>query len=337
MSKRTLTTLLSAIALSATAALSVPTATVVAAPSERAASNSKRSSNLYIVRLSESPVTAYKGGIKGYAATRPAKGQKINPDSSKVLNYLNYLTARHDAVLGAAGGKKVYDYGYVFNGFAAELTAAQADKIKSIPGVLSVEKNEFRSLDTSDTPNFLGLTGAGGFYETTGAKGENVIIGIVDGGVWPESLSFSDRTGANGNASKDGKLSYQQIPGWHGKCVPGERFTATHCNQKLIGARYYNAGFGGNAGINAELPHEFLSPRDFGGHGTHTASTAGGNAGVPTTQDAKPFGATNGIAPRARIAAYKVCWQFPAGGSCATVDSVAAIDQAVADGVDVIN
>ncbi|MBK9675335.1 MAG: S8 family serine peptidase [Betaproteobacteria bacterium] len=167
--------------------------------------------------------------------------------------------------------------------------------------------------------------------------GENVIIGIVDGGIWPESLSFSDRTGENGNASKNGKLSYQQIPGWHGKCVPGDAFTASNCNQKVIGAQYFNAGWGGNAGIDAQLPWEYNSPRDFGGHGTHTASTAGGNAGVPTTGAAAVFGAVSGIAPRARIAVYKVCWQTPTGGSCFSSDSVAAIDQAVADGVDVIN
>jgi subtilisin family serine protease len=110
-----------------------------------------------------------------------------------------------------------------------------------------------------------------------------------------------------------------------------------NCNQKLIGARYYNAGWGGNAGIDAQLPWEFNSPRDFGGHGTHVASTAGGNQNVPTTGPASVFGTISGIAPRARIAAYKVCWETGAGGSCFTTDSVAAIDQAVADGVDVIN
>ena len=170
-----------------------------------------------------------------------------------------------------------------------------------------------------------------------GSGGENVIVGIVDGGIWPEQASFSDRTGLNGNETQDGKLGYQQIPGWHGRCVPGEAFDASNCNQKLIGARYYNAGFGGNAGIDATLPHEFNSPRDFGGHGTHTASTAAGNHGVATSGAAAVFGSVSGIAPRARIAAYKVCWQTPAGGSCFTSDSVAAIDQAVADGVDVIN
>ena len=206
--------------------------------------------------------------------------------------------------------------------------------------MLSVSRDELRHVDTSSTPAFLGLSTPGGLWHQLGGvdkAGEDVVIGIVDGGAWPESLSFSDRTGVNGNATKVGKLSYQQLPGWHGRCVPGENFTAANCNQKLIGARYYNAGWGGNAGIDAELPWEYNSPRDFGGHGTHTASTAGGNANVPTTGAATVFGAITGIAPRARIAAYKVCWETGAGGSCFSSDSVAAIDQAVADGVDVIN
>ena len=307
MSKRTLTTLLSAIALSATAALSVPIATSVAAPSTESVNQGPakavRSNNLYIVRLAESPVTAYKGGIKGYAATKPRKGQKIDPNSGKVIHYMSYLTARHDAVLAAVGGKKLYSYGYVFNGFAADLTDAQAARLATMKGVLSVEKDEVMHLDTSSTPAFLGLTGPEGFYATTGARGENVIIGMVDSGAWPESLSFSDRTGTNGNATKDGKLAYQQLPGWNGKCTPGERFTATNCNQKLIGARYYNAGWGGNAEINRLFPFEFNSPRDWAGHGTHTSSTAGGNANVPATGPGAVFGNVNGIAPRARIAA----------------------------------
>ena len=125
-------------------------------------------------------------------------------------------------MLGSVGGgKKLYSYGYVFNGFAADLSDAQAAKLRATPGVLSVEKDVALQLDTSSTPAFLGLSGADGFWATTGAKGENVIIGIVDGGAWPEHPSYSDRTGVNGNATKDGKLGYQQIPGWNGKCVAG--------------------------------------------------------------------------------------------------------------------
>jgi subtilisin family serine protease len=338
MRNKPLLTLLSTATISAFAALSVPSTLVAApaAPEARAAAKDKITNNAWIVQLAEKPVTAYAGGIKGLQATKPRRGQKIDPNSPAVVNYMAFLESRQNEVLAkVGGGKKLHSYGYVFNGFAAELTAEQAAKLEQMPGVLAVTKDEARSLNTSSTPDFLGLTDPGGAWSET--KGEGVIIGIVDGGIWPESLSFSDRTGKNGNATKDGKLSYQQIPGWNGRCVPGEEFNASHCNQKLIGARYYNAGWGGNAGIDAQLPWEYNSPRDFGGHGTHTASTAGGNESVPATGPASVFGSISGIAPRARIAAYKVCWETGAGGSCFNSDSVAAIDQAVADGVDVIN
>ncbi len=298
--------------------------------------NQVRTNTAYIVQMADAPVTAYAGGIAGYQATKPRKGQKIDPNAPQVVSYLSYLASKQDATLASVGGgKKLYNYGFVFNGFAADLTAAQASKLSQMPGVLTVTKDEIRKFDTASTPAFLGLTGASGFWAK--AKGENVVIGIVDSGIWPEHPSFSDRTGANGNASKDGKLGYQQIPGWHGKCTPGEAFAASDCNQKLIGAQFFNAGFGGNAGIKASFPYEFNSPRDADGHGSHTASTAGGNADVPATGPAAVFGSISGIAPRARISAYKVCWGNNGEGGCAGVDSVAAIDQAVADGVDVIN
>jgi len=300
----------------------------------------KLTNRLYIVQMADAPVVAYEGGIPGLAATRPKDGEKINPNSPKVVKYVDHLTRKQDKTVQAVGGKKVYSYTYSYSGFAAQLTAAQADKMARQPGVLAVTKDEMLTLDTSSTPAFLGLTDPGSLWyqlgypefanKRTAGAGENVIIGIIDGGIWPEHPSVSDR-------DANGKLAYQQIPGWHGRCVPGEEFTAANCNQKLIGARYYNSGWGGNAGIDAQLPWEYNSPRDFGGHGTHTATTAGGNYNVATTGPAAVFGSISGIAPRARIAAYKVCWETGTGGSCFSSDSVAAIDQAVADGVDVLN
>ena len=291
----------------------------------------------YIVQMADMPVTAYQGGTQGYTATKPRKNQKIDPNAPAVVSYMAYLGAKHDrALAGVGASKKLYTYGYVFNGFAANLSPEQALRLAQLPGVLAVTKDEIRRLETSSTPAFLGLSGTSGFWATK-AKGENVVIGIIDSGIWPEHPSFSDRTGSNGNTSKDGKLDYQQIPGWNGKCTPGEAFAGSHCNQKLIGAQFFNAGFGGNDGIKANFPYEFNSPRDADGHGSHTASTAGGNANVPATGPAAVFGSISGIAPRARIAAYKVCWGNGGEGGCAGIDSVAAIDQAVADGVDVIN
>ena len=290
--------------------------------SDKAQVKARVSNQAYIVQLIEPPVSAYTGGIKGLAATKPAKGQKINPNDSKVVNYLGYLTAKHDTMLGSVGGgKKLYSYGYVFNGFAAELTQAQAAALAQVPGVAAVTKDEARKLDTSSTPGFLGLTNEQGFIRSHQGTGEDVIIGIVDSGIWPEHPSFSDRNGSNGNGSKDGKLAYRQIPGWNGRCVPGVGFDASNCNQKLIGARYYNSGWGGNAAVEAQLPWEFNSPRDYNGHGTHTASTAGGNAGVMPTGLTSVLGAISGMAPRARIAAYKVCWE---NGAAAAVSPATA-------------
>ncbi len=294
---------------------------------------------VYIVQMADLPVAAYDGTAAGYKATKPATGKKFDSTTPDATKYAGYLVAKHDALLASVGGaKRLYDYRWTFNGFSAKLTGAQVATLSKTPGVVNVTRLEQVKADTSSTPSFLGLDSSaqGGLWTKAGGslKGEGVIIGIIDSGIWPESLSFTDRVDAKGNPVAQGFLSYQQIPGWHGKCTPGEGFNASMCNQKLIGAQYFNEAWGGNAGIPAE---EFASPRDFGGHGTHTASTAGGNANVATTQDAAPFGSVSGIAPRARIAAYKALWETPGGGSGYNADLVAAIDQAVADGVDVIN
>src|SRR6266481_5711312 len=297
---------------------------------------------LYIVQMSESPVIDYKGDIPGFKATKPAKGQKIDPASGDVAAYTSLLDRRHDDVVAKAGGRKVYDYRYTFNGFAAELTSAQAEALKGVAGVVAVSKDELQFADTSSTPAFLGLSDPGGLWDQLGGfgqAGEDIIIGLIDSGVWPEGLSVSDRTGTNGNGTQDGKLDYHQIPGFHGKCTPGEQFPASKCNQKLIAAQWFDAAWGGDAALKAQRPWEFISARDYNGHGSHTSSTAGGNHGVLGTGAAAVFGPMSGMAPRARIAMYKALWSTKDASTASgfTSDLVAAIDQAVADGVDVIN
>ena len=292
----------------------------------------------YIVQMLDQPAVMYTGGISGLPATKPAKGKKIDPNDANVRKYVDYLKGSHDKALDrVGGGQKLYDYGIAFNGFAATLTEAQAERAKAGKNVVAVTPDAKDLVDTFTTPNFLGLTGSTGYYQTTGAVGENVVIGVLDTGFNPENPAYSDRTGVNPNG-KPGKLDYQQIPGWHGKCTPGESFNASMCSQKVIGAQYFPQGALASGGIP---DFEFLSPRDFDGHGSHTSSTAGGNFGTTTDGDAKAAGLTsiNGIAPRARLSIYKVCWELPdlSNASCTSSDRVAAVDQAIADGVDVLN
>ena len=345
MRKKPLLTMLSTAALSAAAALSVPMTTALAAPA-KSAQIERYNRNVHIVRLAEPPVSAFDGN-KSFAATRPRKGEKIDPNSPAVVNYKSYLESRHDAVLASVGGaKKLYSYGYVYNGFAAELTDAQAQKLLQTPGVLGVTRDTIAKMDTVTTPAFLGLPAPGGIWSAlsgnangnpiipngpnSAGAGEGVVVGIIDSGIWPENPSFSDR-------DADGKLVFQQLPGWNGKCVPGERFSASDCNQKLITARYFTEGFGGAASIKAQFPYEFVSARAADGHGVHTASTAAGNYRVAASADGISLGNISGMAPRARVAVYKTCWGISPEGGCPNSDNVAAIDQAVADGVDVIN
>jgi subtilisin family serine protease len=335
-------------ALALLLALPIAVPLAASAQNEGAPGAVKHQSKLYIVQMIDAPVAAYTGGVPGLRATKPARGQKINPLSNDVVRYGDYLTAKHDDALRRVGGAtKAYSYKYSFNGFAAELSDGQVAALRNDASVVNVSKDEMRTMDTSSTPAFLGLSAPGGLWSmlsgnangnpiiangpNSGGAGEGVIIGIVDTGIWPENPSFSDR-------DANGKLVYQQIPGWHGKCIPGESFNASNCNQKLIAAQWYGAGFGGEAGVKALFPYELWSARGAAGHGSHTSGTAAGNFNVPAIVNGNSLGNVSGMAPRARIAMYKVCWGIggaPAG--CFNSDSVAAIDQAVADGVDVIN
>jgi subtilisin family serine protease len=300
---------------------------------------------VYIVQMKASPAASYTGDIAGYSATKPSPGQKVDPLAANTVRYVGYLKGKHDEALRkVGGGAKIHDYAISYNGFAARLTAKQAAALAREKDVLAVTPDELVNQDTSSTPHFLELDAAGGLWEQLGGPtgtrthdgaGENIVIGVVDSGIWPASKSFSDR-------DANGKLIYNPLAGRHGRCEETSfdgSWSSDNCNKKLIWARHFDAAWGGDAALLAQRPWEFASPRDYNGHGTHTSSTAGGNNGVPTTGPAAGFGPTSGMAPRARVAMYKALYstQDASTASGFTSDLVAAIDQAVADGVDVIN
>jgi subtilisin family serine protease len=276
------------------------------------------------------PAASYRGGVAGYAATRPAKGDRLRPGRVEVVKYRSYLEARHDRTLdrvGVPSKARLYDYTAAFNGVAARLTAKQAQALAKSPGVTGLFANERRELTTNTTPEFLGLTGAGGVWDELGGTGRDgagsgFVVGVVDTGVWPENpqLRFADSP-------------KRRIPGWAGICESGENFSQQSCNDKLIGARYFTEGIG----MRNIAAYDFKSPRDYDGHGTHTMTTAAGSP-AEAVVDGTDYGTVSGMAPGARVAAYKACWVDRTGDDgCFSIDTVAAIDAAVADGVDAIN
>lgn len=299
----------------------------------------------YIVQLVDKPVATYTGQVAGLAATQPVPGQRINVDAANVQAYINYLDSKQADVISTVSNAEItHKFDVVFNGFAAMLTDDEVRALKKHAGVAAISADSDMVLDTSYTPSFLGLDQPGGLWSQLGGQGlsgEDIIVGIVDSGIWPENPAYADRVDENNNPSHTGsKLVYDAPPAsWKGSCATGEGFTVDKCNNKLIGARYY-------IGATQQLHWtEFASPRDSlggsvgeGGHGSHTSTTAAGNANNAAIINGVNLGKTTGIAPRARIASYKVCWTDPTRrSSCPTSNSVAAINQAVKDGVNVIN
>src|SRR5438105_3260533 len=322
----------------------------------------------YIVELAAPPLAAYDGTVGALAATSPrVTGQRLDPGAAPVRRYRALLDRSQRRVLSAAragAAPVLHRYRSALSGFAARLTPVEAVGLARTAGVVAVTadtvshplaaRHATRPVDGPpagggpgdgglgrETPAFLGLPA--GLWARLGGPdraGEGVKIGVIDTGIYPEHPSFADTPDGPDGQRYDGP-AYPAPSDWKGTCQAGADFPAITCNHKLIGARYFVEGFGAK---NLKAG-EFLSARDANGHGSHVAATAAGNYGVAPKIRGYDLGipAVSGIAPRAWIAAYKVCWTGTAAtgdaveGSCMGSDAVAAIDAAVADGVDVIN
>ncbi|CAL0320257.1 unnamed protein product [Lupinus luteus] len=222
----------------------------------------------------------------------------------------------------------LYTYTTAYNGFAASLTSQQVDELLKSDSVIGIYKDTLYQLHTTRTPEFLGLeTHSGlpiGLINETLYKGlYDIIIGVLDTGVWPESKSFDD-------------TGFPDIPKrWRGKCESGKDFASSLCNKKLIGARSFSKGFSMAMKNKNDEGSEIISnsPRDTEGHGTHTATTAAGSRVTNASFFGYASGTAHGVAPQARIAAYKVCWK----DGCSSVDILAGLQHAIEDGVDVLS
>ncbi|KAF8722091.1 hypothetical protein HU200_022726 [Digitaria exilis] len=279
------TVMLRALAL----ALAVAAATTIAAGEEER--------KTYIVHMAKSSMPAeYSNHGEWYGASL----RSVSPASNKML----------------------YAYDTVLHGFSARLTATEAGDLASLDGVLAVLPEARYELHTTRTPEFLGIAGDGagaGLFPQSGTAAD-VVVGVLDTGVWPESPSYSD-------------AGLGEVPPfWKGQCVSGSNFNSSSCNRKLVGARFYSRGYEAAMGP-IDTSRESNSPRDDDGHGTHTSSTAAGAAVEHASLFGFAAGTARGMAPRARVAVYKVCWL----GGCFSSDILAGMDAAVGDGCGVLS
>jgi len=319
----------------------------------------KTATQVYLVKLREAPALNYRGETAGFAATKPTPGNKIRRDSAAVESYVSYLEDTHDGLLAQVGAAaaKLYSYRYALNGFSARLTPVQVSRLEQSGLVERIWIDTDQAVQTNNSAVFLGLEDLnGGLRADLDLRGEDVIIAVIDSGVAPNHPSLADTEeliprGCTSRWSTTSWLGvflcgairrnpptallFDEPREFNGICQSGDGFDASHCNNKLVGARYFIDGF---LARNELHPGEFVSPKDAEGHGTHIATTAAGNA-VTATLFGSRLGRISGIAPRARVAIYKACWLEPerTRATCATSDLARAIDDAVADGADIIN
>ncbi|WOL06491.1 subtilisin-like protease SBT2.5 [Canna indica] len=285
------------------------------------------SEDVYIVTIEGEPVVSYGGGIDGFSATAVDLVEEMDITSESVTSYALYLENKHDALLDSlfevGTYKKLYSYHHLINGFAIHMSPEHVETLRRTPGVKCVEKDVKIKKLTTHTPQFLRLptevwpTG-GGFDRA----GEDIVIGFVDSGIYPSHPSFSAHN----------VEPYGPLPRYRGKCEVDPETKRDFCNGKIIGAQHFAKAAIASGAFNPAV--DFPSPLDGDGHGSHTAAIAAGNNGIPVRMHGYEFGKASGMAPRARIAVYKALYRLFGGY---VSDVVAAIEQAVLDGVDVIN
>lgn len=258
----------------------------------------------YFVYFNEPGALHYEGGVDGMERTAAAgNGEKFEANRSEVVAYRSHLKQLQDeriAQFEAVLGRPIvveYRYDLTNNGITVRMSGAEAAKLATQPSVRKVEKVPEYRLDTDRGPQFIGADQIWSGFATpsgSGNRGSGTVIGVFDSGVNASHPSFSNDASCGFSAEKP----------------------------KLIAAKDC-VGSSSCAGPD---------PFDSNGHGSHTASTAGGNQHIATGGQFAGL-QISGVAPCAQVITYKVC----PGSSCDGAAIQAAIQTAIVDKVDVVN
>lgn len=274
----------------------------------------------FIIQLEEPSLATYKGGNSLFAAPERARSGKIDVTSDVSQAYLAHLDQQLDAAIVSSESLLGRDldvyarFDVVLNGFAARMSAAEAAELRNMPGVREVYPDLIWQPETDTSPEFLGVDGiwdGSNVPDGVTAKGEGVLVGILDTGINMDHASFAEVGPVDGyvHINPYGANQYK------GLCVSDpENYV---CNDKLVGVYAY--------------VDEPTVGEDASDHGSHTASTTAGNV---VNFDFNGADVTiSGMAPHANIIAYDVCDD----DGCPNAATVSAVGQAIANGVDVLN
>ncbi|GMI97248.1 AUXIN-INDUCED IN ROOT CULTURES 3 [Hibiscus trionum] len=249
-------------------------------------------------------------------------GEHSHPNSESVIKANHDMLASITGSLEQAKEAALHHYSKSFRGFSAMLTPEQAQRVAESNGVVSVFESRTNHLHTTRTWDFLGIDSIQQYKNYQMDSSSDVIVGVIDSGVWPESESFNDE-GLGPVPEK-----------FKGKCETGELFELSNCNRKIIGARFHFKGFEAENGpLESQGGTFFRSARDSDGHGSHTASTIAGSVVANVSLFGIARGTARGGAPSARLAIYKACWF----NLCSDADVLLAMDDAISDGVDILS
>lgn len=288
-----------------------------AAPNQTNGGGSQPSGGYALVEFADHPVGSYAGGISGYAPTKPAPGHKLDLASSAVVNYRGYLGSEHANFRAWLRSNApqiaiVREYDLSFNGVAVQLNGASISALSRGPQVAAVTPSWLYkpSMDVSvsliHAPEVWSELGVKPFAKRPSLGDlSDIAVGVIDTGILDTHPFIAPCRPAGGIA--------------HDVFFSG---TGT-------------AAFG---------------PTIFFDHGTHVSGTIGGCptkgpfsvSGSALTLQGDFGNAMSGVAPGVTLHDYNVFPGYGAGfiafgGSAFSHDIIAAVEKAVADGMDVIN
>lgn len=286
------------------------------------------------IKLDYDAVASYAGGIEGLAPTSPeVTGRSLKANEGAVDAYRQHISkkeaAAREAIEAAVPQSTIVgSFQVAYGGITGVVPANQISALLAVDGVVAVQADSLEQPLTDATPDFIGATEAWSQISDSTTAGEGVIVGVLDTGIWPEHPSLDD----NGIDHPGGTYACEFGDGSN---ALGDLF---ECNDKLIGAySFVNTYLAfGPAPLDGEFctaDESECSARDANGHGTHTATTAAGAHVDEVNLLGVDRGPISGIAPGAHVVAYRVCLDQ----GCFQSDSVAAVEQAIDDDVDVLN